>query len=162
MDDLDQVYMKEREIQLYVMLSNSVNRWTLYTIKFATLTVAIHHGYVAIRHFNSNIAIGVLSYFLAVNSIVPYAFIFDNAYKITELDRKIHRQFAFGLSLCRSPEGWARRSGKGGPNELLRKQIKSVPALSIYVGSFHKVERNSTLIFISFVLSQLVALLVMV
>ena len=154
--------MKGREIQLYVTLANCVNRWTLYAIKFVMLTIAIHHGYVAIRHFNSNFAIGILSYFLAVNTIVAYAFIVDSAYKITELDRKIHRQFLFGLSLCRSPGGLAGpRSIRGRPNEVLRRQIMSVPEMSINVGSFHKVERNSTLIFISFVFSQLVALLVM-
>lgn len=157
---LESTCQRLRTIQMWMALSNNVNAWTLYCIKLACMTIAIHHGYIAIRHFHANVPIGILSYFLAVNTAVAFGAMSDNAFKLTRRAQDLRQQIEANMVTDSS----VRRSGfvRGLETELrlVRRLLRSLPGLHVKMGCFGAVERKSTMIFIGFVIGQIVNLLV--
>ena len=118
--------------------------------KMLCMALTVHNGYLALRHFGANVAIGIYSCFLSINFIGFYRFVFDSAYKLPVGMEKVQQRL-MGLT----QKVGSRESG----NEL-RKLVSSVPIIRVKVGSFHDVEKDATLNFIDFVVHQLVGLLV--
>ena len=88
-----------------------------------------------------------------VSTVVIYCGAFQRAYRLQEFQQKMKRELRVA---CR---GISSRAGY-----IVRKEVgKAVNALScpgLKVGGFHEMERESAMIFIDFVESQLISLLV--
>ena len=54
----------------------------------------------------------------------------------------------------------ATRNGRASGRRILEKQVKSIPPVGIKVGEFHMLERASTPVFLHYVLTNIVNMLV--
>lgn len=103
-------------------------------------------GYGAIAHFGEHPVFGVMYYDILFNIIFIYTLIFERAFKIPQLFDQATKHALL------------RMRGNGTP--VLSRQLLSIPPIGVQVGHFHKMERVSTLIFVDFVLTNIVSMLV--
>ena len=75
-----------------------------------------------------------------------YTVIYEKAFKIPELFEQVAVSALLHL--------------RGDRRDVFRRQIQSIPRTGIKVGNFHKMERESTLIFMDFVVKNIVNMLV--
>lgn len=121
----------------------------MHVLKLVSLSVGIFHAYVGVR-FRENILIGLFCVFIHLVSITAYCGPFQRAYRVRAQHAELEIQIRAACLRIRD-----------GPLKL--QMIKSLEALKntgIYVGSFDEVERNSGLIYINFLETQIVGLLV--
>ena len=142
-------YKKCRQLQLFLSFFNKINATFLYSLKLVALFIAVSHGYFAIKYFDRNAFLGMYNLYLCVNAQVAYGLTFKRAFGIPE-----------GVKDCRKEILERCEGGKSGRTVYVAKAVASIPAIGVKVGSFHEVERNSTLMFINFVVSQMVGLLI--
>ena len=133
-----------------MVLVNKVNSYILCGTKFVYIAFAIQCAFLAIRHFKDNIFLGIFSYFALINTTLVYGIIFDTAYKIPVNVSRLHEKLML-VSHQVEPGSWVKVVGR---------EVKAVQAIRFKVGELSSIERNSSLVFISFVVSQVVALLV--
>ena len=140
------VYKNLRCLQLYVTMFNELNSYLIFTWKLVSISTCITCGFAAIAHFSDQIVFGIMYYVLLLDAAFLYTIIYEKAFKIPRL-------FDETASRARLHMGRTRRDG-------FSKQISSIPSAGIIVGHFHKMERTSTLIFINFVVTNIVSMLV--
>lgn len=145
---MQKAYNGCRQLHLYLSLFNKINALFLYSIKMVAIFIAVSHGFFAIRYFDRNAFLGIYNLYLCVNAQIAYCLTFQRAFRIP-----------LGFIRCKQEI-----CANIHTNQIMKKQIvaalASVPPVAIKVGSFHEVERNSTLIFMHFVVSQMVGLLI--
>ena len=147
---VETIYRNCRQLQLFMVLFNELNSGTLWGTKVVYMAFAIQCAFLAIRHFKSNIFLGIFSYFALFNIIFVYAILFDTAYKIPVKISTLHEKLMLASKRLRSPIR----------AKLVGQQAKALHAVRFKVGELSGVERNSSLVFIGFVVTQVVALLV--
>ena len=140
------VYSTLRTLQLYVSMLNNVNGDLIFTWKLVSISVAIMNGYAAIAHFAEHPIFGVMYYILLVDCAFIYTVIYEKAFKIPQLFDQ-----AASCALLR-----IRRNR----TNVFRRQILSIRRTGIRVGHFHQMERTSTLIFLNYVVTNIVNMLV--
>ena len=120
-------------------------------MKISVISAAIAHGYIGIRFGHSNPLIGAYFAFAYVALFCEYGGTFHRAYRLAEGQKRFKKELR-------------KACGRGVVNGSLRGELmRGVRALrcpSIRVGSFYEMERNSVLIFVSFVQTHLVSMLV--
>ena len=146
---LRMAYKKCRHLQLFLSFYNKINATFLYCVKLVALFIAISHGYFTIKYFDRNAFLGMYNLYLCLNAQMAYGLMFKTAFGIPN-----------GVKGCRKEVLERCKGGKNGRGVYVAKALESVPAIGVEVGSFHEVERNSTLIFINFVVTQMVGLLI--
>ena len=144
------LYKSMRQLQLFVTLFNLVNQYMLFTSKLICISVSIVSGYATIAHFNDYPIFGIMYCVIFFDLLLMYALLYEKAFKVAELFEK-----AKAILILQS-----RRSVAGDDWEILRRHVKSVPTLGIKVGQFHMMERTSTPVFLHYVLSNVVNMLV--
>ena len=135
-----------------MILFNKMNSGTLAGTKFVYISFSIQSAFLPVRHFKANILLGIFSYFALVNIVFVYCIIFDAAYKIPENMSALHGKLMLASKQLYSPLVVEVKS--------VGKDIAALQTVRFKVAGFSAVERNSSLIFIGFVLTQAVALLV--
>ena len=143
-------YKSLRYLQLYVPLFNAVHQNLIFTWKLLSIGTSIVSGYAAIVHFQDYPVIGVMYCVLLINASLIYMLLYENGFKVPE---KFHK----AKSTLR-----LRGSGRGrGKNwKVLDRQLMPIPSVGIKVGEFHMLERTSTPLFLHYVLTNIVNMLV--
>ena len=130
-------------------LFNTVIAPALFSVKTALLTAAIFGGYGAIRIADRQPTLGACYGLAYANILIAYTALFQLPYQITEdfenLKNAIKLKTAGSLKRERQ--------------EYSRLYLRSLPDLSILVGSFYPVEREAVPVFIDFVNQQILDLL---
>ena len=139
-----------RRLQLFVTILNLVNRYLIFTCKLHCIGLAIVTGYAAIAHFTEYPVFGVMYYVIFFDLLLMYALVYEKAFKVAELFEK-----AKSTLILQS-----RRSVGGVDWNVLRRQVRSVPPVGIKVGDFHMMERNSTPVYLHYILTNVVNMLV--
>ena len=135
-----------RSLQLYVSMFNKLHRYLIFTWKLLSITGSILLGFAAIAHFQELPVFGIVYCISLLDFVFLYAFIYEKAFKIPQLfDEAALRA---ELYMC------------GNRKDGFRKQISSIQPAAITVGRFHQMERASTLIFMNFVVTSIVSMLV--
>ena len=93
----------------------------------------------------------LLSLAIACELVVVYAFLYEKAYAIPEGLQHVKRELKVAIHSM----------GNAPLKNVARKQLESTPSFGLKVGDFHMLERESTPIFVDFVLRNIVNLLVM-
>ena len=124
----------------------------IYCVKLLCITVAIVNGYGAIAHGRGNLVYLLLSSCCACNVTVMYAFVYQKAFAIPDGVECVKRRVAAEVHLVRDLR----------EKKILRRRKKSFPSTSVglKVGDFHMLERESTPIFVDFMLKNVMNLLV--
>ena len=103
-------------------------------------------GYAAIAHFRKQPVFGVLYYVMFLDGFLIYTLLYEKGFMVPRLFEQAKTMLML--------------SGTQAEREMLRRQVKSIPPLGIMVGQFHMLERTSTPVFMHYVLSNIVSMLV--
>ena len=147
---IQQAYMNLRCQQLYIVMLNNVNRNLIFTWKLICIGGGIVAGYAGIAHFTEHPVFGVMYYILLLDFVLIYCITYAKAFKVPLL----FREATVGL------EVFASKLGNKAQRFTLRKQLRAIPRMGIQVGSFHTMERTSTPVFLGYVLTNIVNMLV--
>lgn len=146
------IFGKVREVQLVVNMFNIGHRYVIYCTKLFCITCATVNGYGLIAHGGAgNLVYTLLTFTMFVDMLFLYAFVYEKAFGIPEGLDSVKR--ALGSSI----QGIGVVRGR----KILRRQVRSVPIVGFKVGDFHMLERESTPIFIQYIVTNIVNLLVM-
>ena len=137
-------------LQLFITLVNDLNRDLIFVWKQLSLGVCIITGYAAISQFEKHAIFGVMYCILFLDVTLFYTVIYDRAFKVPEL-------FVVAKS---SLSLMANKLGNPVQRKVTMRKIKSIPPVGIKVGEFHMLERTSTPIFLNYVLTNVVNMLV--
>ena len=111
---------------------------------------AILHGYLGIRLRQNNLLIAAFCAAVHVIVVVAYCGVFHRAYRLQELQKTLKRELI--MAVCGESSGLVKQE--------IRKGVSALSCPGLKVGGFHEMERQSALIFISFVGNQITSLLV--
>ena len=137
--------------QLYILMLNTVNRHLIFTWKLISIGVGIVAGYSAIAHFNDHPIYGVMYYIALVDVLLVYSTVYAKAFKVPLLVRNA----TISLEVFA-----ANRLRSRAERNMVKKKLRAIPHLGIQVGNFHMLERTSTPIFLHYVLTNVVNMLV--
>ena len=143
-------YATIRRLQLFIGSFNVVNCHFIFTTKLATIGAGIISGYAAIAHFNEYPIFGVMYYVIFANVSLVYMLIYEKGFKISDTFQRAKNLLR--LSTARHKRSLERK--------ILEKQFVSIPSVGIKVGAFHMLERTSTPVFLHYVLTNIVNMLV--
>ena len=129
---------------------NIVNRNLIFSWKLLCIGICIVTGYAAIAHFEEYPIFGVMYYVMCFEAALVYTVLYGNAFKITALFREIKVLLRF--------RGW-QMSNKV-ESRLLERQAMAIQSVGIQVGQFHTLERASVPVFLNYVLTNVVSMLV--
>lgn len=133
---------------LYIQIFNIFNAWFLHNFKANLIIAAIMMGFMAFR-YESHPLFTVLCCFLHFAAIFTYSGTFQHGFSVAVGQKKARRGI---LAACRCIRKPAARQ------EILRA-LKSLRCVGIKVGEFHEIERNSPIILINYVETQVISLL---
>ena len=115
------------------------------------IACAILHGYIGIRFGHEHPLIAAFCWLVHIVAFVLYCGGFQRAYRIKEMQNQMKDQL---VEAC----------GRNHKQRIVAKEIRmrarALRCMGMQVGQFHEMERNSVLIFIGYVETQLVNLLV--
>ena len=133
--------------------ANMIYQDLIFTWKLLSLGFAIITGYAAIAHFKEYPLFGIMYYALAVEVSMVYVIIHGKAFKTPDLfKRAVDAELEILGKEC---GGW-----RAPQRKALARQFKSIPFMGFKVGQFHTLERTSTPVFLHFVVSNVVSMLV--
>ena len=134
-------YSDALKVQLYTQFFKKVNSWFVEALKLVCIGSTISHGYDGTRFGHSNLFISFFCAFIHISCSVAYCGVFRRAHRLGEMQRALKNKLRMS---CTS---YARHSFR---QEML-KATRALSCKGMRVGSFHEMERNSTLIFMDFV-----------
>ena len=147
---LQRSYKSIRNLQLFIGLFNQVNRHVIFTGKLLSIGVGITGGYAAIAHFKDYPIFGVMYYVLFVNVLMSYTLIYEKGFNVSDMFQRARHLLRLH----------ATKNGRSFERKILERQLKSIPTVGIKVGEFHMLERTSTVVFLDYVLKNIVNMLV--
>ena len=135
---------------MYMTLLNIVSRELIFTWKLLSLGVGIFSGYAAIAHFNHQPVFGVMYYAMLFDCVLIYTQVYEKAFRLpSQLERVKTLLKLRGTNY-----------GNRAERKLLSRRVNSIPAMGVRVGDFHVLERTSTPLFLHYVLTNIVNMLV--
>ena len=143
-------YRAIRSIQVYVTLLNIANQSVIFTWKLLCLGLCITSGYAAIAHFSDHPVFGIMYYVIFVDASLTYGVMYEKGFKVPELITKVRA--ALRMRVRQLPNKTQR--------SLLDRQVMSIPPVGIKVGGFHMLERTSSPIFLNYIVTNVVNMLV--
>ena len=150
MAPIQRTYKYIRGVQVFILLFNLANRHVIFAEKLLCIGIAITSGYAAIAHFKDYPIFGVMYYVLFINVTFSYTLIYEKGFQVLDTFQEAKTQLRLH----------AIRHGRAGGRKTLEKQFRSVAPVGIKVGDFHVLERTSTPIFLLYVLTNVVNMLV--
>ena len=146
---IQRAYKSIRSLQLFICSFNIVNRNFIFTEKLLNIGIAINSGYSGIAHFKHYPIFGVMSSVLFMDVTLIYTLIYEKGFQVSNMFQK-------AKSL---PRVHASTNGRSGGRKVLEKQFMSIQPGGIKVGEFHMLERASTPVFLHYVLTNIVNML---
>ena len=107
------------------------------------------NGYAAIAHFTEHPLFGVMYYALFFDVLLIYALLYEKGFTVAALFENAKNKLVLH----------SRRGANGAEWKILKRQVRSIPTVGIKVGEFHMLERTSTPVFIQYVLTNIVNML---
>ena len=149
--ELGKTYKALRNIQLYITVLNTANQDLIFTWKLESIGMCITSGYAAIAHFNDYPIFGVMYWSILLNCSVNYTLVYGKAFRVPNLIQDIKKRIRLSAGVrCCGPE-----------RKMLFMQANSIPSsLGIKVGQFHTLERVSTPVYLHYIVTNIVSMLV--
>ena len=148
--EVDMIAQQIRVIQLLINLFNVGHRHVIYCIKLMCLTEATLSGYAAVAYGSDNLLFLALASMVFADVVFLYAFVYAKAFAIPGRMDDVKRTLRGRIGLLSNVTD----------RNVLSRKIKSMPCVGIKVGDFHMLERESTPIFVHYVITNIVNLLV--
>ena len=138
-----------RGVQLVVNLFNVGHRQITYCIKLICITLSTVNGYGTIAHGGEDMVFLLLAVSVTCNLAFFYIFVYEKAFAIPDGLERVKRAVKVEIRGCNA-----------GLKKVVWKELDAVPLVGLKVGDFHMLERESTPIFLDYVLRNIVNLLV--
>ena len=142
--------MSLRCIQLYISIVNAANQALIFTWKLLDIGLCIICGYAAVAHFKEQPVFGILYYLMLLDCMLIYMLIYGKAFTVPALIQETRRAILMASD---------KKSSKS-QRKMIARRIMSIPSSGIKVGEFHTLERLSTPVFLHYVVSNVVTMLV--
>ena len=143
-----------RNLQVQMNYFNISLSWLIFLLKLFLLTFTIFGGFASICLTSSNMDHSVIFCCLYLvffmDGLFAFLAIFNTIHALTDGIEELKKEIVVQSS--RLPMAMDRRE--------TQMFIQSTPQLAVRAGGFKNVERESTLIFVHFVIQQIVALLI--
>ena len=151
---INQAKVLLRNLQVQMNYFNISLSWLIFLLKFLCLTFTIFGGFPAICLSSSNMDHAKLFFFLYtvlfMDGLIVFLATFNTMHRLTDGMEELKKEILDQSSLL--PMAIDRRE--------TQMFIQSIPVLAVRSGGFNNVERESTLIFVHFVIEQIVSLLI--
>ena len=146
--DIHRVLSETRQILVFVHLFNISFANLIFTNKVFSINIAIFGSFFAIHEITGDVILRILLGVASSFIIIFYTIIYDKGFQVSQNFTQIKNRFQplIRKSNFRKAE--------------MKRAIIGIRSLGIQVGSFHTLERQSTLIFLDFILKQIVGLLI--
>ena len=118
--------------------------------KLLCIASCIFSGYAVIAHLKEYPIFGIMYVFIFFDLSLAYLFVYEKAFQVPAHLARVKSL----LKAC------AVRYRNKGERKLLTSQVNSIPEVGIKVGEFHVMERTSTPVFLHYVLTNIVSMLV--
>ena len=142
--------MTLRRLQLYISIVNIANQDLIFTWKLLDVGLCIICGYAAVAHFEEYPLFGTLYYVMLVDCVLIYTLIYGKAFTVPALMQEAKN------AILMAAEGKCSK----GQRKLVVRRVISIPSLGIKVGEFHMLERISTPVFLHYIVTNVVSMLV--
>ena len=152
---LGEIYVEIRELKMFIRLFNCCFPFCIFSMKIFYVTDSIFGYFLVIRHLKEHPLYATFSGYIALLCTSLYSVVYSNAFIVPQNMDRVKRQF---LMAARRFNGKKLNSVDMFP--LFVREMRRFRNVGIRVGNFHTMERESTPIFIDFVVKQLVSLLV--
>ena len=139
-----------RKVHVAILIYNDSTAAVIFAHKLLCLSGGIVGLYFLLRLILLQPVVSMLFFVLAYDSITFYSVMWDNASLIQFMIRELKDELGVLTAA----------SGVVSHRQYWRRISRSVPCVGVSVGGFRSMERDSTLIFMDFVLKNLVSLLV--
>ena len=143
-------YNNLRRQQLYMTLLNTVNQNIIFIWKLFSIGLSIVCGYAAIAHFQDHPVFGLMYYVIFMDASLIYMLMYEKGFKVPDA-------FHNAKSTLRLRSSWYGRTHQW---KILDRQLMSIPEVGVKVGDFHMLERASTPVFLHYVWTNIVNMLV--
>ncbi|CAG7785275.1 unnamed protein product [Allacma fusca] len=140
-----------REMQLLIQLFNQSNCFIIFTYKIMGIVASIIGGFFAIRYTYSDPLLGVVCMVIALDSVSFFPLTYERAFLIPDHMRRLKDQLRI---VTQKHTSQALRALE------VAKIIHSVPKVGVKIGNFHTMKRETTPVFIHYIVYQLASLLV--
>ena len=137
-------------VQLLVNLFNVGHRNITYCIKLICISESVVNGYGTIAHGREDMVFLLMASSITFDLVFLYAFVYEKAFAIPDSLERVRRELMVKI------QGMGNASLK----KVNRRELKAVPLVGLKVGDFHMLERESTPMFVDYVLRNIVNLLV--
>ncbi|CAG7722147.1 unnamed protein product [Allacma fusca] len=138
-----------RKIQLNLRIFNASNSNLQIAQILWYFCEAILLGYSGVRLIREDIVLGLLFVVIGLNAVAFYIFTYEPAFGIPDMMEEFKSQLLELASLCEKDRELA----------VACKRVKSVQSIGIKAGNAMAMHRSSPLIFVDFVVQNIVALL---
>ena len=142
-----------RKLQVVIKIFNETQPGFIFGLKLIIISAAIISNFVCIRYIQKNLLLGFNGFFCAAHVESTFISQFDHAFSIPLLVDHVGKLVllkAFKDGCCSRHE-----------RAIVKRQLRSVPVLVIKVGRFDYLERESTPLFLDYVVNRTSSLLVM-
>ena len=140
-----------RLVQLVVTLFNVGHRNIIYCMKLLCISLSIVNGYGTIAHGKDNLVFLLLAACVTCDCVFFYVIVYEKAFGIPDGLERAKRVLTVEIQGIRN----------GRLRKVMGRELNSVPLVGLKVGDFHMLERESTPIFVDFVVRNIVNLLVL-
>ena len=140
-----------RLIKYEILLFNNIFSTVVYLTKVIAISVGIVGGFGFLKLLNKTPVLALIFGNVFIVAILVFPITFNGTHQITEKVEELKREILVKSRKVRTRNGI----------KEVEKILKSVQRLGIKVGGFNYMERESTLIFLQYVLEQIVSLLLM-
>ena len=137
-------------MQLYITLLNIVNAHIIFAWKLLSIGVCIMTGYAGIAHFSDYPIFGAMYYAIFLDISLVYMILYEKAFTIPVLCSELKALLKVrAIQIVNKTE-----------RKLRKRLVMSIAPIGIKVGEFHMLERTSTPVFVHYVLTYIVNMLV--
>ena len=136
-----------RTLQLELALFNQVIASVIFVLKTAGLGIVITCGFGSIQLVHTeDWIVGIFNFFVALDSAVDFNLMYNRGYAIPRYFSNLKRSLVFRVR---------RMDVRRGQLGIMEKQLRSIRPMAVKVGSFHTLQRVSTLLFVDFAVKNI-------
>ena len=147
---MGKAYKALRCLQIYIRMLHNVNENLVFSYELLSIGACIFSGFASLAHFAKHPVYGMMYFVIFSEMILISSMIYGKGFKIPVLFQNAQASIRLHLNYL----------GKKVQRKLLPRKVMSIPPVGIKVGDLQSLERTSTSVFLQYVLSNIVSMLV--
>ena len=141
-----------RQIRLEVIAFNSSQKHVVFAARVCLTGCVSVAGFAAVHFFASRPLLALGNGIIALQCFLVFTVLYDKGFSIPRSMLKLKKSLLWELNMSRSIRSEEKKR--------LSREIKSIGTVAVLVGSFHRLQRTSTPVFVDTCMKYAVRLLV--